>query len=895
MKLISARFKGLKGIYSKSGKKEIIIDFQKCQHKIIYIIGKNGSGKSTLMSVLHPFPDSGTMYLDHEAGEKELVYLHNGVIYDMLIQYPVYANGTRAVSKAYFKEISPTGEVELNPNGTIGSYKDILLDKFELDMNFMALSYLSTEDRGIVDKKPAERKKTVASLLECIEVYNNNIYKVLAKKSTALKTLLGNITNKVQAIGDPEKLNAQIIALEQRFEYLTNEKQSVEKEISTAEATVKLLDPDNEIQNNYTRLVNELNSVNDRIKLLDTGKEESILDKSAEYLNLQKSKIFVEGSIENLKSKLDSLLIEREEDAKRITIKSQKLNSLSNTNNIKDLRDSILEYRKKISEYEKIFDTIGIDGNCLSSDEYITGLNILEELRTAVTNIKSYADEHSIRHACKYLKAGINPSEHLLGADKEIKSIENEISNLKEKIAYYSALKPKIEILKNRPEKCNIDACIFIEDALKAQAEKPDEHLEGLYTDVNTLGREKDEALKKYEEMGNIVKVYNDLSIVLRSINFNKKIISKLPIADRILKDGILIERIQSGDNFNDIYDLYKYIQYANIFSLYTQDKTVLSDLENEFKVIQSQIEMIDDLQNEINDLMKNTENIDSKMNNLNDQIYKCQKDLVDINNNITNVNDTIERLRKLEECRSEKASINSRLEVINTNISKISSEISTINKSRSKLSAIVSELKPITDQKDRLKYQYSKLAEYTAEYNQYNRQYSTVEILKKYSSPTKGGIQTIFIQLYMDKTLSMSNQLLRMMFGGELELLPYIINENEFRIPIRNLNTNLVTDDISNCSTSEKCMIAMIMSFVLAFQGSPIYNIIRLDEIDGGLDQYNRSIFPEILSKIMVILNIEQCLIVSHSSEADMADVDIISLTPVSQETIRGNIIFQL
>ena len=42
-------------------------------------------------------------------------------------------------------------------------------------------------------------------------------------------------------------------------------------------------------------------------------------------------------------------------------------------------------------------------------------------------------------------------------------------------------------------------------------------------------------------------------------------------------------------------------------------------------------------------------------------------------------------------------------------------------------------------------------------------------------------------------------------------------------------------------------------------------------------------------------MLNIEQCFIISHSSESDMSDVDIISLTPVSHETIKGNVIFQL
>ena len=43
MILVSARFKGLKGIYSKSGKTEIYIDFTKCKHKTIYIVGKYGS------------------------------------------------------------------------------------------------------------------------------------------------------------------------------------------------------------------------------------------------------------------------------------------------------------------------------------------------------------------------------------------------------------------------------------------------------------------------------------------------------------------------------------------------------------------------------------------------------------------------------------------------------------------------------------------------------------------------------------------------------------------------------------------------------------------------------------------------------------------------------------
>ena len=49
--------------------------------------------------------------------------------------------------------------------------------------------------------------------------------------------------------------------------------------------------------------------------------------------------------------------------------------------------------------------------------------------------------------------------------------------------------------------------------------------------------------------------------------------------------------------------------------------------------------------------------------------------------------------------------------------------------------------------------------------------------------------------------------------------------------------------------------MIAMIMSFALAFHGSQTYNIVRLDEVDGGLDQANRAIFPMILNSIIICL----------------------------------------
>ena len=106
MKLISARFKGLIGINRASGLHEIKIDFTKCKHKIILIIGKNGSGKSTISDALHPFPDPPSNDLDHEEGLKEIEYISDhGIFYRISIQYPLNKNGERATTKAYIQKM----------------------------------------------------------------------------------------------------------------------------------------------------------------------------------------------------------------------------------------------------------------------------------------------------------------------------------------------------------------------------------------------------------------------------------------------------------------------------------------------------------------------------------------------------------------------------------------------------------------------------------------------------------------------------------------------------------------------------------------------------------------------------------------------------------------------
>ena len=898
MRLLHAKFKGLKGIYNKSGIKEIEIDFSKCLHRIIYIIGQNGSGKSTLLNSLNPLPDVPSIYLDGEDGYKELLYIHGDIMYRIKILYPVYSNNNRAATKAFFTQIDDNGEVELNSNGTVGSFKDIVYSKFNLDPNFVSLTHLSVEDRGLVERKPADRKKFVVSLLESVEIYND-IYKTLVKRSSTFKSFINSITSKMDSIGDENKLLLDKNAADQRYAALMEQRSSLEQNIASARATISLIDPDNKIRESYDITLKEYNEIKHNLSILEsTIPDIGIVDLDQavkEYADLNAEITSLSSRLESVDDSIKDIILRREEESKMIFMKNQRYQSMIENSNIGELKKSITEYRKKIYEYQLIFKKIGIKEGILTKDEYITILNLLENIRTTIVNIKGYATNKSILYVCDCILDNVSVSIDLERVSDEYSRIDSDIQNKKEEISYYNGLLDRVKILDNRPKECTISECSFIKDALDAKDKKPEDNILRLTKSISDLVQDLNNKSGEVSFYQLAFRVYSDMNGIIRLINSNRSLLDKTPIGKKFSDITTFISRVKNNDPFNDIQEIYSYINYANIFELYELDNKTLSKLESSYEAAKSQEGLIDDLQKEIEDLSKKVNDITSQLEEKQKDKLDLQKHIIDNKHRLDEINNLISILRRIKELNSSKQNYESQLRLVSDNIEKISKEIDNINKYEGALKGVNSELIPISQMRDNFTFSLTKLEEYKQELQEYQDKYNLIELLKKYSSPTKGGIQTIFMQLYMDKTLSLANQLLGMLFNGDIELLPYIINENEFRIPTRSNITNLVTDDVSNCSTSEKSMIAMILSFALAFHGSQTYNIVRLDEVDGGLDQANRAIFPLILDSIIQMLQIEQCFIISHSSESDMSDVDVISLTPVSNETIKGNVIFQL
>ena len=192
MRYLYARFEGYIGFYTGLGLTKLEIDFTKCKHNIVLISGMNGCGKSTLMNALSVFPDDSSSFVEFLDGKKILRLLSGEDIYDINITSLSDGKGGRKGTKAFIQK----NGVELNENGNVTSYKEIIFSEFELDSNYISLSRLSSIDRGLGDKKPAERKKFASSIIDNMEVYNN-MYKTLNKKSLILKSTINNLHTKV--------------------------------------------------------------------------------------------------------------------------------------------------------------------------------------------------------------------------------------------------------------------------------------------------------------------------------------------------------------------------------------------------------------------------------------------------------------------------------------------------------------------------------------------------------------------------------------------------------------------------------------------------------------------------------------------------------------------------
>ena len=883
MKLLSIRLENYIGIYNGRGDNILEVDLSQSTSNIVIIRGSNGSGKSTLLKALSPLQDDNNAIIPGLEGKKTLRYLYNGEVYEILYVHPVKTDGSRGqVKMQVYKGMN---RVELNPTWNVTSGKDIIFDLFNLDANFLTLSQLSSEDRGLADKKPAERKKFVNSIINGIEVYNN-MYKVITKKYSTFKNLISTISSKINQIGNIEELNARYNNITRQVEDVSRERDRAVIEASKIDAEIGILTRDNNLEEFYK--INEeirenldyirasksqvINLSKGELSSEDLNELKDIIDRSLRTFDKDISKWKSEEAVAN--AKIENISKEKEDTFKSLQTKITKRGTLLDGG----FSDSDLSLYKdtkaKIAELEN--DINGLNSSIKNLSEAEALVNAMEMIVPVLDSLYNGLDATTKKEKYDFVKTTLDNDGKYVDQTIELTRTYNEVSRtvteLESEILAYEILFDKAKSLALRPKDCKIDDCSFVKEAIEASSKHPEKRINDINKEIdesNKLLKSLEKDIESYKELYDFNKRFTNLHGMVLSF---RKLLEKSPV-DYIIDPYQLLASLDHMEklmiDFNQIRGIF------NIITTKSNYEEIIESLKEPAAKYEANKALIDELDSDIASLK-------DKLSTISLQLTTENESISEITNNISITEFKIEVYTKCKSLVDECIGLEERNNELQSQINSLSDiafkvkDLETrMDETKSRADRLNNDLNAILSERDKIASNKTLLEDYIRDLDLYNKNFSILETIRYYLSPTTG-IQTVFMRTYMGNIILKANELLSLIFNGQFIIQPFVINEAEFRIPC--LGNGLVNDDISSMSTSQICMISMILSFAILSNSSTDYNILKLDEIDGGLDTENRIQFIGLLKQLITMVGCEQCFLISHNMEYD-ADTTVIDM----------------
>ena len=883
MKLLSIRLENYIGIYNGRGDNILEVDLSQSTSNIVIIRGSNGSGKSTLLKALSPLQDDNTAIIPGLEGKKTLRYLYNGEVYEILYVHPVKNDGSRGqVKMQVYKGMN---RVELNPTWNVTSGKDIIFDLFNLDANFLTLSQLSSEDRGLADKKPAERKKFVNSIINGIEVYNN-MYKVITKKYSTFKNLISTISSKINQIGNIEELNSRYNNITRQVEDVSRERDKAVIEASKIDAEIGILTRDNNLEEFYK--INEeirenidyiraskaqvINLSKGELSSEDLNELQVTIDSSLRTFDKDISKWKSEEAVAN--AKIENISREKEDTFKSLQTKITKRGTLLDGG----FSDSDLSLYKdtkaKIAELDN--DINGLNSSIKNLSEAEALVNAMEMIVPVLDSLYNGLDATTKKEKYDFVKTTLDNDGKYVDQTIELTRTYNEssrtVTELESEILAYEILFDKAKSLALRPKDCKIDDCSFVKEAIEASSKHPEKRINDINKEIdesNKLLKSLEKDIESYKELYDFNKRFTNLHGMVLSF---RKLLEKSPV-DYIIDPYQLLASLDHMEklmiDFNQIRGIF------NIITTKSNYEEIIESLKEPAAKYEANKALIDELDSDIASLKDKLTTIDAQLTTEQDGISETTTNisLAEFKTEVyTKCKSLVDECIGLEERNNElQGQINSLSDIA----FKVKDLEARMDEAKSRADRLNNDLNAILSERDKIASNKTLLEDYIRDLELYNKNFSILETIRYYLSPTTG-IQTVFMRTYMGNIILKANELLSLIFNGQFIIQPFVINEAEFRIPC--LGNGLVNDDISSMSTSQICMISMILSFAILSNSSTDYNILKLDEIDGGLDTENRIQFIGLLKQLITMVGCEQCFLISHNMEYD-ADTTVIDM----------------
>lgn len=886
MRLLRLRLKNYIGIYNGMGLEDIEIDFSKCTHRILIIKGDNGTGKSTIFKALTPLSDSSINFIEEKTAIKEISYMMNDNTIVNIKYESVFKDKTRKPTKCYMSKITQDGTVtNINPTNNITTAKEIIYDLFGLDDNFIILSQLSANKKGLGGLKPSERKRYVNNIVSSLSAYSE-MNKLMTTKSSVLKSILASISTKLSQIGNIELVKNNIVKNEEALSSLKQKEESLVYKIASLNNKISEIDTTGNYLDTYKDLSFRKTILEKEMKDLPETKEyseDSLIINEKEFSKYEAREEFLKQIIKDSFDKELSIKDEIDEN-------TTKLESLYDNNILSDVKDKINSTKLELSKYEK-FTYLIDDYVNITDQDYELSNNAIDKFNSNIDVLISSYTKPIIEDCLKYE----NKPKTNINFDSVIRGLESSLQEQQETKNIVLELKRSSDSFKNIPNNCNHkENCPFIKEVVESHKrlnEYPS--LDSIISNIDNTNSKLEEVKTNYEKETTKTICSNEIKSIIDHIESIVPIINKFPNTTIQKKD--IIHCIREG-----LYlpvDLSNYIENKNII-------TIISSLRENLKNLEETKSKIEGSSKESISLRSTLERLNLEL----DEVIKNKKSNVqeldsiltkknEINTILNSIHIAKINKEKYEKFSKEYEEVCNSIKEMDKNAESLQTLKEEFRLNSSELNVLRNDdLLNIKRSIEKDKYQLVLYDQYKKDYNEYMSKFNELQMLKKYTSIH--GIQTVYMSVFMNSILQETNNLLRYLFGGRFALQPFIINESEFNIPCADTEGR-VREDISLMSDSQLSMISMLISFVLLKKSSDNYNIIKLDEVDDNLDNINRIQFSILIEHIMSGLGFDQCLIISHNNELDLSNTDIVVLKLESQEMVDslynsgGNIIF--
>ena len=813
------------------------IDFSDRQHRICVLKGANGKGKTSLLSYLTPFATLGnldvrdrhSLILKDKVGKKRITIIDNDG--NTLEIYHVYTpvKDKNHTIKSY---ISLNGE-ELNTNGNTSSFKELVKTHLGLDMDYLKLLRLGDNVNNLIKQLSTERKNFMSKILDDVNVWLK-LYNKVNGDARDLKNIISHLVDKVNKldISDIDKYLTEIEEMTDNLNKMINTLNEYNNEKAIISDRIEQLGDISEIKKELRTIKNKLNKFDERDNI------ESVEEIDKKLLDYNKKQGFLMAEITSLEDKYNSTIKNLDTIINDLNRFSNELSNETSLELINNLESALSEMRSKLDEIIKNLDGIEISITKEEYDNFVVSIKNNQKL----LNMTYEFGKEPVREAIKLISDNANIDEYMAKG-----YLLNEPNDEK------SYLDKLIDKYKNVTVPCDND-CIL------------KELLSDLLLPLQIKRGPGD--IKKDREYYDAVKTcFNNISHVLSDLDRMHGVIDKLPdkIKSRFTTKKVLSSISDCGYIYkeNDINDFMAYItENANRIKLV--DEINVTKVKLDIVKSTSKAYM---LQEEISRLEKEKEESEETISDIKDSLSSKKDELASLDELINLYND----LRVVSLSRDEMLSSKKEYEEILSSYDKYTIKYDELNTNINMIQKHIDVLsKTISD----MKYKATQYESNISDLSKLKKKYADINMLKKAYS-TKSGIPLDHIKLYLTDTRQLANEMLDIVYDGDIQLEEFELTENEFNIPF--YNKGIIISDIRYASQGESSFLSIAISFALSYQNLTDYNIPLLDEADSNLDASNRMKFINVIEHFMDIISCEQLFIITHNDMFSQYPVDVI------------------